>query len=43
MPRISKYHLELTAEDVARNRDEIISLLRETHREHVDEVVEFLD
>lgn len=41
--RKNRYYIELTEADIAKNRDEIIRLLRSTGREGIDEMIEHLD
>ena len=41
--RKDKYYIELTEEDIKKNHDEIISLLRSTEREGVEKLIEYLD
>lgn len=41
--RKDKYYIELTEEDIKKNRDEIISLLRSTGREGGENLIEYLD
>lgn len=41
--RKDKYYIELTDADIAKNREEIIRLLRSTGREGIDTVIEHLD
>lgn len=41
--RKDRYYVELTDADIARNREEIISLLRSTGREGIDTIIEHLD
>lgn len=41
--RKDKYYIELTEEDIKKNHDEIISLLRSTEREGVEKLIEYLE
>lgn len=41
--RNDKYYIELTETDIAKNREDIITLLRSTGREGVETLIEYLD
>ena len=41
--RKDKYYIELTEENIKKNHDEIISLLRSTEREGVEKLIKYLD
>ena len=41
--RKDKYYIELTEEDIRKNREEVIRLLRSTGREGVEKLIEYLD